>query len=69
MAGDRVNPSDVWGPNQNYADRVGLAPAIGIPMESDGNTFDRGQYQDVQATKTSLDKNSTQAKPLGQIHP
>lgn len=68
MAGDRVNPSDVWGPNEYYGDRVGLSGPIGIPLESGGLTFDRAHFQDVAATKTVLDKNSTQGKPLGQSH-
>lgn len=66
--GDARNPGSTLGPNENYAQHVGLAPAIGIVLESGGLTFDRANHQSVQGTKTVLDKNATQANPLGQSH-
>lgn len=66
MAGTKINPDDVWGPNEYYAQHVGLAPAIGIPMEAGGNTVDRARFVEVAGTKNVLSKNQTQNKPLGQ---
>lgn len=69
MAGDKTNPGLVGGPNQNYAGRVSLTSGDRpMPQEAGAFTFDREQYQSVRATKTSLDKNATQSKPLGQSH-
>lgn len=68
MAGDKINPGDVWGPNEYSAQRVSLSPGLGIPKEAGGLSVDRAQFQSVMGTKTVLDKNATQANPLGQSH-
>ena len=60
MAGDKVNPSNVWGPNQ-YA-----APAPHRPDASTvgpgGNIVDRAR---IPANSETLSKNQTPANPLG----
>lgn len=68
MAGTKINPSDVGGPNENYAQRVHLTRPDASTVGPGGNVFDRGLFSDIAGTKGATDKNSTQAKPLGQVH-
>lgn len=68
MAGTKVNPDNVWGPNENYAQRINLTRPDASTVAPGGNVFDRAEFQSVMGTKTVLDKNATQGKPLGQSH-
>lgn len=71
--GDARNPSTVYGGNDYYADKVTPkradvttnAQAGGYYGGSGGNAFDRSEFVKVAGTKNVLDKNETQAKPLG----
>lgn len=66
--GSKTNPGEVWGPNEYFGQRVNLSPGLGIPLEAGGLSVDRAHFQEVMGTKSTLDKNATQAKPLGQSH-
>jgi hypothetical protein len=67
MAGDKTNPSLVGGRNE-YAGFVAPSRPDASTVGPGGNTVDRGELASVRGTKTMLDKNSTQSKPLGQSH-
>lgn len=70
--GSRTNPGSVLGDNE-YAgfrapsrpDQSTIAKPGGFYGGSGGNTVDRGA---IPKTMDSLDKNATQANPLGQSH-
>lgn len=63
--GDARNPGSTTGPNQYYAQRIDLTRPDMSTVGPGGNQVDRGR---INRTMNELDKNQTQANPLGQSH-
>lgn len=66
MAGDKINPSLVGGPNENYAQHVALTKGDHpFPQEAGAFTFDRANFERVAGTHGDGTTNLTQSNPLG----
>ena len=63
--GTRTDPSNVWGPNEYSGQAVegSLSKKEYVPLAPGGNTVDQAR---IPKTLNVLDKNRTQANPLGQ---
>lgn len=61
MAGTKVNPDDVWGPNEYSAQRLNLTRADQSTVGPGGNTVDRNRINKTMGGSGA----QTQPKPLG----